>query len=770
MRCTTPVRGVAMFGSFARQAPLYSLTFSFAAALSASACLDRPLCGDCAPETVNVFTARVPTAPVNKIDLLFMIDGSASMGDKQELLRQAVPSLLSRFTNPLCVDEAGNRTGEQSQRGVCKSGSPEFPPLEDMHIGVISSNLGAGGSDECDEEDRFTDDKAWLLPRAREKAMLNSYDGSGFLAWDPGGTRNVPPGTSDPARLSNDFADMVTAVEEKGCGFEASLESWYRFLIDPDPPAEVIQQNGVTVAIGTDTALLEQRARFLRADSLVAIVMLTDENDCSLRLAEDTWMVTQRHHPAPPRPPFHLPRPTAACATNPNDVCCRSCGSRETAPPAAQCKPLAEDPGCQLPPYTEEEDPVGLRCFDQKRRFGVDFLMPVERYVRGLTQRTVMDRHGVERENPLFASRAGAMVRDPERVFLAGIVGVPWQSIATPDSLSGPGLRYLTAEELTQENRWDLILGDPATGRLPTDPHMIESVSPRSGSHPFVPGGAIAPVGTSSPDPISGHEQVARAGTDLQYACIFEREPLDCTQAGVDCDCSPSDPTRVDRPLCQPPGGGPGGTTQYYAKAYPGLRHLQVLKGLGKQGVVASICPKVVRSNNPGADPSFGYNPALDALVGSLARELSNQCLARAPAVDDGGRLRCVVVEAELDGSCDCARPGRSAARSEVMSALERDLTEASVCDPSTGCTGLCACELAEHQNAALEQCRTNQDPTDQAPGYCYIDPAAGLGDPALVRDCPGSKKRLLRFVGPDTPAPGSFAYMACMGEKVSGG
>lgn len=39
-----------------------------------------------------------------------------------------------------------------------------------------------------------------------------------------------------------------------------------------------------------DEALLEQRAAFLRDDSLVLIVMLTDENDCSTVASNDTWV------------------------------------------------------------------------------------------------------------------------------------------------------------------------------------------------------------------------------------------------------------------------------------------------------------------------------------------------------------------------------------------------------------------------------------------------------------------------------------------------
>lgn len=757
-----------MFGSSARRAPAL---LAFAAAISSGGCLDRPLCADCAPETTNVFATRVQTSGVDKVDLLFMIDGSVSMADKQELLARAVPPLLARFVNPLCVDDQGRPNGEQSENGQCKSGTAQFPPVPDIHIGVISSNLGAAGADSCAATGMFDDDHAWLIPRVRPEEQLDSYDGTGFLAWDPRGDRNVPPGSNDAVKLGLDFKSHVSAVRENGCGLEASLESWYRFLIDPNPPERIVIENDRAVAVGTDTALLEQRARFLRPDSLVAIVMLTDENDCSLQRRPDARWVGQQSHPDWPQG-VRMPRGSSACATDPNDPCCRPCTSQESSPPPG-CGALANDPECQKNDglLTREEDPVNLRCFDQKRRFGVDLLEPVEKYIRALTADTVFDSAGQEHPNPLFVAPPGKAPRAKNLVFLAGIVGVPWQDIATPESLTGPGLAYLTPEQLVQQGRWELILGDPSKGIPPKDPHMIESVAPRSGTHPFVSDGILAPPTTANPraDVISGHEQVTQARDDLQYACIFELpNPRDCSGKGASCDCNLSEGDQ--RPLCRPPGGGPVGTTQYFAKAYPGTRHLQVLKGLGSQGVVASICPKVTQSSDPEADPNYGYNPAVESLFASIAKPLSKQCLGRAPALDDSGQLRCVVVEAQLGGTCDCSLPGRTPARPEVMRTIRRDMAEDSACDTPGGppCSSICGCELQEAEGAALDACRTQRDPASQAPGYCYIDPAAGIGDPALVRDCPDTKKRILRFVGPDTPATGTFAYMACMGANIS--
>ena len=73
-------------------------------------CLTRPIEHQDPTTKVN-FTTVVHNQAVDKLDLLFMIDNSASMGDKQVLLANAVPDMINRLVSPNCVDPAGNPTG-----------------------------------------------------------------------------------------------------------------------------------------------------------------------------------------------------------------------------------------------------------------------------------------------------------------------------------------------------------------------------------------------------------------------------------------------------------------------------------------------------------------------------------------------------------------------------------------------------------------------------------------------------------------------------------
>lgn len=558
----------------------------------------------------------------DKVDLLLMVDNSMSMTDKQELLAEAVPRLVNQLINPTGGGKA----------------------VTDLHIGIVSSSLGGHGGDQCSEQSSYftpsQNDHAHLMPSVRPSASLPSHQGLGFLWWDPG---NKGGGQSNSATLTAELTAHVKAVGEGGCGWESSLEAWYRFLIDPSPPEQVVVQNNVAGVIGTDAVVLKQRQDFLRPDSAVVVLMLSDENDCSTIDGGYNWIAAQTSNPN--NTAFHLPRATSACATDPNSPCCRSCATSEASTPPG-CASVSQDPTCQMGSYDDKGDHPNLRCWQQRKRFGLDFLYPTRKYAEALTQPTVCSSWlappssstalangecgGARVANPLFAGG-----RDPGLVFLVGIVGVPWQDLATDATLSAPSeLALLDASELAAKARWDWLVPSclepvspaelerpmPICKRWdaadePDDPFMIESSKPRSGKHP-VTGESIAPPNAGSmASKINGHDWQTNDG-DLQYACIFPLPaPKDCSQtpAGCDCDDVGGGYTAMN-PLCQD-SSGQYSTQQLFAKAFPGTRHLQVMKDIGSQAVVASICAKSSASPSSSA---YGYNAAMDALAKRL--------------------------------------------------------------------------------------------------------------------------------------------------------
>ena len=563
-------------------------------------------------------TGGVSMTKVNKVDIVVAVDNSRSMADKQQILSLALADLVQSLTNPLCIDGMGAPTSMQPATSVdpCPVGTTrEFAPIFDIHVGIITSSLGGHGSDACSvtndvqscpgSPNPSNNDQGHLVSRQQACSGLSlpTYEGQGFLAWDPAG-KLMPPGDSNAADFTSKFSAMVLGVGQVGCGYESQMESWYRFLADPEPYATIPLVNGVATPTGLDGTLLQQRAKFLRPDSLLAILMLTDEDDCSIKESGQFYYANQQQTPQDSKKKFHLPRARQICQTNPNDPCCRSCGQASPGCPA--------DPTCaSSPTLGDAEDDINLRCFDQKRRFGIDFLYPIDRYTAALTAPTVPTRDGSMVPNPIFTdldtSDDVTTIRDPGLVVIAGVVGVPWQDIARNPADLSQG--YKSAEELAQPvngggDSWSVILGDPATYLAPTDPHMIESIQPRPG----LPGPNSAPTA----DPINGHEYTI-ANNDLQYACIFNLpQPRDCAVMGVNgCDCNAG----TDNPLCDPTNK----TLQVRAKAYPAQRELSMLKSVGTQGVVASICPVQVLD---ATKPDYAYRPAVAALVARVKGRL----------------------------------------------------------------------------------------------------------------------------------------------------
>ncbi|HVY49567.1 MAG TPA: hypothetical protein VHB21_26925 [Minicystis sp.] len=563
---------------------------------------------------------------VDKVDIVFGIDNSASMADKQEIMSLALSDMIESLSNPPCFDSSGNIVGP-SQNGSCPAGShTAYAPVVDIHVGVVSSSLGGHGNGlngVCDpSQGGHQNDMGHLIDRAPGGGTVPTYKHLGYLQWDPL-QKLDPPGDSDVATFTSKVRDLVIGAGQDGCGFEAQMESWYRFLADPEP-YETIDFDSATqtfVPHGVDQTVLEQRAQFLRPDSLLVVAMLSDEDDCSIK--EYSYFPFAAMITDGAGNPFELPRARAVCKTNPDDPCCGSCAIDP--PDGCPADPTCEQNGGML---TQAEDPVNLRCWNQKRRFGIDFSYPPDRYIAALQSDKVPNRNGELVPNPIFSYNKpedmGKPLRDPGLALLTGIVGVPWEDVARDPHDLTKGLKddaELAAATLPGgHTTWDALVGTKPYSD-PLDPFMIASRTPRSGTNPFM-GASIEPPSTSTPNPINGHEYdtdaIPGSVGDLEYACTFPLAmPRDCSVATGNCDCENA--TNVgENPLC----GASTPTTQIAAKAYPGQRQLTVLKGLGAQGVVASICPSEASNENA---LDYAYRPAMRAVIERVRDRLQSQ-------------------------------------------------------------------------------------------------------------------------------------------------
>ena len=140
--------------------------------------------------------------------------------------------------------------------------------------------------------------------------------------------------------------------------------------------------------------------------------------------------------------------------------------------------------------------------------------------------------------------------------------------------------------------------------------------------------------------------------------------------------------------------------------------------------------------------------------------------------VREGEGVAARVLETSFANDCDCGKPGRVIPEEGSVDSVRDSMLRNGECDNpnikgSPACNTLCACEIVEAQGAALSTCRSMTDAKAQNPAYCYVDPEKGLGDAGLVKECPATQKRLLRFVGADTPRTGSLTFMACQGSTA---
>ncbi|WP_437850836.1 hypothetical protein [Sorangium sp. So ce363] len=756
-------------------------------------CLSRPIAHQ-DTRTTGTVVERLPRR-VDKIDLLLTIDNSKSMKDKQDILALAVPDLVRRLVDPRCIDPLNPLDSSPPREdGSCPSGKErEFEPVVDIHIGILSTSLGDHGAGSCPEgEQFFNNDKGHLIARSDRDDRDDTdndpptYQNKGFLAWDP--EQKLSP--AGEAILDNNagqglvptLTNMVRGVADNGCGYESQLESWYRFLVDPAPykTLEVVDDNAQRVDVDTD--LLAQRKAFLRPDSLLAIIMLSDENDCSIREGGTAFWVAKPE-------PWRMFRPRKECSEKGlDDPCCKSCGA-----PRGEC-PLDEEtcgpdgrPNTLLP----IDDPPNLRCFDHKRRFGIDLLYPIDRYTDALTQARIQDHQGNLVDNPIFSDLdpddENSTVRPPELVFFAGLVGVPWQDIARQDDAGQPNLRegrdqdgnrvggFKSAKELSAPNAgfastWDIILGDPKSRRSPGDPHMIESPVPREGENPIT-GTRIA--GPGSPDnmnDINGHEWEPRPNFgDLQYACVF---PLPAPVTGGDCD-KMEDPADRNSPLCRDNPDGTDSNVQVSAKAYPGLRQLELIRDLGEQGIVGSVCPAQLEF--PAEDRlDFGYRPAIGAIVDRLKTKLGGQCLPRALQPNESGQVSCLVLEARSTAEGKCGCDGLTARREVLREnlAAKRMVLE----DPVAAANGWnCVCEVEQLKTPdELAACQNTVPPApvevggEKVHGWCYVDPRLGFGRDEVVAKCPSTERRQVRFTGDGAALDGATQFVICTGDTAN--
>jgi hypothetical protein len=185
------------------------------------------------PDLASTDLAVPPVPMTTKVDVLFVVDNSPSMNPIQAELKSAFPTFATAL-----------------------NAFPSKGAATSFHVGVVTTDLGSGptsvGSN-C--KVGGLGGRLQPLGAAHDISCLPPTGGENFMDIDQiGGGNNLPAGQS----FEQTFTCMAS-VGDTGCGFEHVLESPYKALSGGIP----------------------ENAGFLRDDALLAVIWLTNEDDCS---------------------------------------------------------------------------------------------------------------------------------------------------------------------------------------------------------------------------------------------------------------------------------------------------------------------------------------------------------------------------------------------------------------------------------------------------------------------------------------------------------
>jgi MYXO-CTERM domain-containing protein len=186
----------------------------------------------CAPNEADPPQTETSAVISNRnLDVLFMIDNSASMNLSQANLLTNFPTFMN-----VLKDLPGG--------------------LPNIHVAVVSSDMGAGDG-MVNVSCSATGDNGVFQSAPRGTCTSTTLlPGATFISNVGGSTNYAAPD------IATVFA-CIAALGQAGCGFESPFASVLRALGADDKPLPAENQG------------------FLRADALLAIIMVTNEDDCS---------------------------------------------------------------------------------------------------------------------------------------------------------------------------------------------------------------------------------------------------------------------------------------------------------------------------------------------------------------------------------------------------------------------------------------------------------------------------------------------------------
>jgi len=229
---------------------------------------------DTSPDAPPIDSGPCDAGPIEpglelSVDMLFVVDSSRSMSEEQVALGREFPRMVRALA-----------TGDLDE-----DGRPEFEPVTDLRVAVVTTELATGDVE---------------IPGCTPSA-LDGDDGvlrtHGYF-WRDECVRGYPPflefhaETSDAERFVADFS-CVSQVGTEGCGIEQPLEAALKALTPSTSDITFLNGRGRRD---------RENAGFVRDDAILAVVIVTDEDDCSVA-DPALYDVTNEEYPWDTMPP-----------------------------------------------------------------------------------------------------------------------------------------------------------------------------------------------------------------------------------------------------------------------------------------------------------------------------------------------------------------------------------------------------------------------------------------------------------------------------------
>jgi hypothetical protein len=234
---------------------------------------------------MQCFPAQIeqPVSPLLQppVDILFMLDNSTSMTPKQQQIALAIPQFMTQIDGIASTYHVGVVT---SDCGTLPPGLASYPGVNDPRCGTqngddgLLQNLpctsrvngsGPGGSTQVLPSQEFINACTGTMTQTA-LCPDPSYVPNGTDRWiaKSGGVNNIKTGNDSMAPIK--AFQCIGLVGDTGCGVENQLESTKRAL----------------------DGHLAENSGFLEDGSVLSIVWITDEDDCSLLPASRANMDT----------------------------------------------------------------------------------------------------------------------------------------------------------------------------------------------------------------------------------------------------------------------------------------------------------------------------------------------------------------------------------------------------------------------------------------------------------------------------------------------